>query len=127
MGQIDVTDLLHDPDLIDRLVLVRRSSSVGSNGQNAVKEEPVPTWGSVQPAGNKALARLPEALRVMNLMSFWIQATIVVDGTAQDGTSRYPDIIICKGIRYQVQKVFDYTNWGQGWSEGVCIQEKPTR
>ena len=127
MGQIDVSDLLADPDMIDRVILVRRAATVGTDGKNSVTEEQIPTWASVQPADNKAIQRLPEELRVMNLKSFHIKATIVSDGTAQDGTSRYPDVIIHKGIRYQVTKVFDWTNWGAGWSEGVCIQQKAAR
>lgn len=127
MGQIDVSDLLGDPDFIEKLVLIRRTATTLTTGQNSVTENPISTWGSVQPVDGKTLNRLPEAMRVESLKSFWIKATIVSDGTASDGTSRYPDVITHKGIRYQVRKVFDWTNWGSGWSEGVCVQEVPAR
>lgn len=122
MGQIDVSGLLLDPDFVDPVVLIHRTPTVNSYGQNVLSEQSVQTFGSVQPASGRTLQRLPEALRVANVSSFWIQAGIVADGSSQ-----YPDLISFKGQRYAVQVVFDWTNWGAGWCEGVCVREKPTQ
>ena len=121
MGSIDVTDLLADPDFVDALSLVHRVPNVDGFGRNQLSERSESTYGSVQPASGKTLQRLPEALRVANVSSFWIKGKIVSDGSCQ-----YPDVICFKGVRYAVQVVFDWTNWGQGWCEGTCVREKPT-
>lgn len=121
MGQIDVTELLLDPDFVDPVVLTHRKPLVDNFGQNTLTEQSFQTVGSVQPISGKTLARLPEALRIANVMSFWIQGTIVSDGNCQ-----YPDVISFKGVRFAVQMVFDWTNWGAGWCEGTCVREKPT-
>ncbi|MFI5416189.1 MAG: hypothetical protein ACHQXJ_02425 [Nitrososphaerales archaeon] len=121
MGTIDVSDILSDPDLVDPLVLVHRSAVVDSLGKNRLKESGVATYGSVQPASGKTLQRIPEAFRVANVMSFWIRGKIVSDGYAQ-----YPDIIVYKGTRFAVQLIFDWTNWGDGWTEGTAVREKPS-
>lgn len=122
MGNIDVTEILVDPDFIDPLVLIHRKPIVDSYGENTLTEQPVSTFGSVQPVSGKTLQRLPEALRVANVSSFWIKGKIVSDGSCQ-----YPDVISFRGSRYAVQMVFDWTNWGEGWCEGTCVREKPTQ
>lgn len=121
MGQIDVTEVLADPDFVDAITLIHRTPNVDDFGNNQLTERSEPTYGSVQPASGRTLQRLPEALRVANVSSFWVKGKIVSDGSCQ-----YPDIISFKGQRYAVQVVFDYTNWGEGWCEGTCVREKPT-
>lgn len=120
MAQIDVTELLTDPDFVDECTLIHRTTTVNTFGENVLTETPVVTVGSVQPASGKTLMRLPDALRSANVYSFWIKGEIVADGT-----SKYPDIISFKGKRYQVQTIFDWTNWGAGYSEGVAVAEVP--
>jgi hypothetical protein len=121
MGQIEVSDILLDPDFVDQLVLIHRKPCVNEFGQNSLQETAYQTYGCVQPISGKTLQRLPDALRIANVKSFWIQGKIVSDGTCQ-----YPDVIVSCGVRYAVQMVFDWTNWGAGWSEGTCVQERPT-
>jgi galactose-6-phosphate isomerase len=121
MAQIDVSDLLLDPDFINPVVLVHRKQLVNSTGEGRILEECENTVGSVQPASGKTLNRLPDALRIQNVSSFWIKAGIVADSSCQ-----YPDIIIFNNKRYVVQNVQDWTNFGAGWVEGTCIAESPT-
>jgi hypothetical protein len=119
LANIDVSELLSDPDFVDAVALVSRSAVVNGFGENKIEETCKNTVGSVQPASGKVIQRLPEALRVANVQSFWIKGPI-------KSNDPYPDIISFKGKRYQVQMVFDWTNWGEGWSEGTCVAEKPS-
>ena len=121
MGQIDVTDILADPDFTDPVTIIHRLSSVDQFGANQLSERSESTLGVVQPASGKTLARLPEAYRVGSVMSFWVQGKIVSDGSCQ-----YPDILVHKCQRYQVQTIMDWTNWGSGWCEGTAVREKPS-
>lgn len=122
MAEIDVTDLLVDPDFIDELILITRATTVNSYGENVVTETSTATVGSVQPASGKTLQRLPDALRVADVSSFWIKGVITADGSG-----KYPDLISFRGRRFQVQVVFDWTNYGEGWAEGTCVAEKPSQ
>ena len=79
------------------------------------------TVGSVQPASGKVVQRLPDALRVADISSFWVKGVITADGT-----TKYPDILVFQGRRYQVQTVADFSNYGQGYCEGTCVAEKPS-
>lgn len=120
MSRIDVSELLHDPDFVDNIELISRKPSVNQYGENSLQESCLKTVGSVQPASGKTIQRLPEALRVGNVSSFWFQGVIT---TSAPG--KYTDVLVFKGQRYQVQMVFDWSAWGAGWCEGTCIAEVP--
>jgi len=121
MAQIDVTELLHDPDFVDAIQLINRTPTVNARGENVISEVVVNSIGSVQPASGKTLQRLPEALRLADVSSFWFQG--VITATAP---GKYSSILVFKGKRYQVQNVLDWSNWGKGYSEGTCIAELPS-
>ncbi len=120
MAQIDVTELFTDPDFVDAMSLITRHPMVNTKGENFMNEVVLDSVGSVQPASGKTISRLPEALRVADVSSFWFKGEIVTSAL-----NKYPSIIVFKGKRYQVLQVDDWTNWGQGWCEGVCVAEKP--
>lgn len=120
MALIDVSELLTDPDFVDPISIIHRTQVVNSMGENTLTEAAVCTVGSVQPASGKTLMRLPEALRVANISSFWVKGKIVADGS-----TKYPDLLTFRGKRYQVQTVFDWSNYGQGYCEGTCVAENP--
>lgn len=120
MGRVDVSELLHDPDFVDKMSVISRVPTVNSKGQNSLKECAVDSVGSVQPASGKAIFRLPEELRVSNVMSFWFQGVITASAPG-----KYSSIIVFRGLRFQVQTVFDWTAFGAGWCEGTCVAEVP--
>lgn len=105
--------------MVDPVVLIHRNSFVDLYGENQLSETGFNTVGSVQPISGKTLQRIPEALRIADVMSFWIKGKII-----SDGKCKYPDIINFNGSRYAVQMVFDWTNWGDGYCEGTCVREK---
>lgn len=121
MALVDVTELLSDPDFVDPVTQIKRVSQANSFGENVITSVPFETIGSVQPASGKVINRLPEALRVADVKSFWIKGEI----TATE-PGKYTDIIVCKGKRYQVQSVQDWSNFGEGYCEGTCVMEKPS-
>lgn len=121
MAQINVTELLSDPDFIDKIALVERVPAVNSRGENTISEVSIPSFGVVQPASGKAIQRLPEALRVADMSSFWFKGEIIA---SEPG--KYTSILVFKCRRYQVVNVFDWTNWGEGWTEGLCVAEVPS-
>lgn len=120
MAQVDVTELLGDPDFIDAIQLIDRRPVVNNLGENILTDCVVNTVGSVQPAGERTVQRLPEALRVANLSNFWFRGTIVATAPG-----KYASVLVFKGVRYNVVQVFDWTNWGAGWCEGACVGVVP--
>lgn len=120
MAEIDVSELLSDPDFVDKMTVVTRKPFVNSKGENVLTDFPDESVGSVQPASGRVIQKLPEEFRVANVSSFWFRGRIIA---TEPG--KYSSIIVFKGLRYQVQAVFDWTNWGAGWCEGTCVAEVP--
>lgn len=121
MANIDVSELMSDPDFVDPIRLVTRRPKVNSLGENVLFEQVQDTFGSVQPANYRTVQKLPEALRVANVSSFWIKGKIVA---SEPG--KYASVIVFRGVRYQVQTVADWSNFGAGYTEGTCVAEKPS-
>lgn len=121
MAQIDVSDLLSDPDFVDQITVIRRKSVVNSRGENIIEETSICSYGSVQPSSAKTILRLPEALRSSDVRSFYLKLDIV-----QDSSSAYPDILVFAGKRFQVISQAPWLNFGQGWNEGICVAERPS-
>jgi hypothetical protein len=120
MAQIDVTELLLDPDFVDPIQVIRRATTVNQYGENVLVETTINTYGSVQPANFKELQRLPESLQAHDVRSFYLNLEIV-----QDASTAYPDVLVFKGKRYQVQTAAPWLNFGAGWNQGVCVGEVP--
>lgn len=120
MAQIDVSALLSDPDFTDSIQVLTRVPVVDSFGQNSITESTLNTIGSVQPASGKALLRIPEAAREANMSNFWFKGTIV-----SFAPGLYTSILVFRGMRFQVKNIFDWSNWGAGWTEGLCVAEVP--
>jgi hypothetical protein len=121
MAQVDVTDLLRDPDFVDKMTVITRTPFVNARGENSFKECQVDSVGSVQPASGRTIEKLPEAFRVANVSSFWFRGEIVATAP-----HKYASIIVFKEKRYQVQLVYDWSNFGAGYTEGTCVAEVPS-
>lgn len=120
MAGIDVSELLLDPDFVDALTLLPRTTSVNSRGKNVIVDGTlVNTFGSVQPANQKDLLRVPDAYRSRDVRAFFIKAEIPTDG----GTV-YPSIITFQNKRYQIISAENWLNYGEGWNKGLCVAEE---
>lgn len=121
MARIDVSQLLNDPDFVDNIVLINRQPSVNVFGENRARaDERINTVGSVQPADYQTVMKLPEAMRVANVYSFWMRGQIVA---SEPG--KYSSLIVYRGKTFQVQTVADWSNYGEGYTEGTCIAQVP--
>lgn len=120
MAEIDVTELMSDPDFVDPIRVITRVPYVDLFGQNHVEEDVLTSVGSVQPADFRTIQKLPEAMRVANLSAFWFKGIIIATAPG-----KYSSVLVFRGQRYQVQTVADWSNFGEGYTEGTCVQEIP--
>lgn len=121
MAQVDVTGLLSDPDFVDPIQVITRVPGVNSLGENFLTEMIIDSIGAVEPANFKTIQKLPESMRVANISSFWFKGAIIATAPG-----KYSSILVFKGVRYQVQTVADWSNFGEGYCEGTCIAEIPS-
>ncbi len=122
MANIDVSELLLDPDFVDAFTVVRTAVVVGSNGIAAQTETQIPgVLGSVQPAGGTTLANLPEATRAEGVKEVWTQ--FALRGPVEGGE---PDRILWQGKRLIVFKSDEYGHFGSGYYHAVLTIEGTT-
>jgi hypothetical protein len=118
MALLGVTELMTDPDFVDKMQVITRIPSITSGGENILLESSIFTVGSIQPADGRTINKIPESLRVENLSSFWFRGTIIASAPGL-----YPSILVFNYQRYQVKHIFDWSNFGAGYTEGVCVQQ----
>lgn len=115
MARIDVTDILLDPDFIDRLVCERIVQTVGNDGIASNTPTEVKFFGCVTNADGDRLERAPDGERVAS--------TIVVHSkfrlrAGKDGFSA--DIVRFGENRYTTVKLADYSHFGRGFVAATC-------
>lgn len=121
MANIDVSDLLDDPDLSDTFQVVRTTITVGNDGVSTKVEQILTAVGSVQPASGDTLALLPEASRVEGALEVWSRfAFQLADDTHE------ADRVLWRGRRALVIKRDDYGHYGSGYSHVTCVFEGTT-
>lgn len=121
MALVDVSDLLVDPDFVNDMSLIHRVPTIDIYGQQSLVETQVDTIGVAEPSSGRDLERLPDALRIKDVYTFWIKAQIVADGT-----SAYPDLILFNTNRYEVELILDWMNWAPGWCQCVAVRAAPS-
>jgi hypothetical protein len=121
MSLVDVTELLGDPDFVGPMQQITRVTQVDGLGQNILTECCNDTFGSIQPISGREIFKIPESMRVANMMTFWIKGVIKATSPG-----KYSDILVFNGCRFQVMTVNDWSAWGQGYSEGACVAEVPS-
>jgi galactose-6-phosphate isomerase len=116
MANIDVTDLLDDPDFIDNFTVNRFRHIVDDNGR-AVRASigAVTTHGSVQPSGGRTMNLMPDMTTVNGSIEIWTKYRLEV---ASD--TSYADIITWQNRHYEVRTVQPWTNYGKGFVHAIC-------
>lgn len=120
MALVDVSELLSDPDFVDPIEVITRVPTVDGLGQNSVSESTLSSFGSVQSVSGKELERIPEALRNLDVRSFFFKGTITATSPG-----KYSSVLVFRGARFQVKHVNDWSNYGAGYCEGFCVAEVP--
>jgi hypothetical protein len=120
--EIDVTDVLLDPDIAgEQLTVLRRVQTIGTNGVAVITETavmPAPV-GSVRPTGDNSLVR--EEAYQQQAKSIRVVTNFMLRGEARDGGVDYqPDVIVWKGSRFVVRTIEDYSQYGAGMIQADC-------
>jgi hypothetical protein len=119
MANVDVTDIVNDPDLTDSFKVVRSVEVVDDNGRAQMQPQTYPVFGVVQPASGRTLELMPEATRTSENIEIWTTFGIQ---EASDQTAA--DEIIWKNRHYVVTHVDPFDNWGAGYVHVVCTRKE---
>ena len=119
MAQIDVSDLLLDPDFTDRVTLIRRAATVDENGETVFSSTQMRITAVVQAGDSETLERMPDGARLSDLITVYYRGVLTAERVGG-----YADVIVWGGKRFQVKEVAeDFANWGKGWTKASCMIE----
>lgn len=120
MALIDVGFLLVDPDFIDKVTLIKRSSIINVYGEMSLIETATEIFASVQNSkGGEKLDRFVDSARLSDDIEVFYKGVLQAESPGG-----YADIILWKGKRYQVKLVAeDYINFGEGFTKAICFLE----
>ena len=121
MAELDVTEILSDPDLVDDIIVIRSVRSVGMNGIVTDTPGTFFTFGSLQPTPASTLRMLPESVRINGFITVVSPFRFVplTDTTA-------PDQVIWHNKTYRCRSCEDWTDWGLGMTISVLELTLPT-
>lgn len=116
MAQLDVSEILLDPDFMDTGLLCLRSVQVvGDNGRPTTTDTETRFAGVVTSDKGDILERLAVAERKKG--SITIHTIFRLTAGEGDTTA---DIVTWKGKRYTVSNVNDYKHFGRGFVCATC-------
>ncbi len=116
MANLDVSDVLCDPDLVDTgLVCVRSTETLSAGGIASFTPTNQRFAGVVTSDQGKTLERQAAGERVEGSIR------IITRFALQDGAAgQTADTVLWRGRTYTVAQVQDYSNFGRGFVQAKC-------
>jgi hypothetical protein len=121
MADLDVSELMSDPDFCDTVQLIRRTSDTNDQGRNVLIEaDPLSVSMVVQGLQAIDFKRYPDLVNFDGARAFWYSGTLLAESESQ-----YSDIVVFNGLRYQIHKIDeDFRNYGNGFVKAFGALEK---
>lgn len=117
MAQLDVTEILLDPDFMDTgLVCKRSTQTVGDNGRATNTATSTPFAGVVTSDKGDILERIAGGERKKGSITIHTMFRL----TAGSGEDSIADIVTWQGRDYTVSNVNDYSHFGRGFVAASC-------
>lgn len=117
MAQLDVSEVIDDPDFADPIVIVRRRQTVDHHGRASVRETRVNAIGVIIQASGETLMREPEGASIRAGVGIDVYTKTAV----APANGRYDaDEIEWQSQRYTVESVKDWSNFGVGFYVASC-------
>lgn len=115
MAQLDVTDIVLDPDFIDRLQCERQTQVIGDDGIATSTTQLITFVGVVTNDSGDKLKRGAAGERVSGNITVHSRTKLIAGA---DGIPA--DIVNFNGRRYTVSAVSDYSHFGRGFVAATC-------
>ena len=116
MPQLDVSDILLDPDFVDRtLVATRNTQTVGDNGLAANSSQAFPFYGVVTNDKGDLLRRRAEGEHIEGSINIYTRFRLT-NGKGDISA----DVVSWQGSSYTVSAVSDYSTYGRGFVSATC-------
>lgn len=122
MALLDVSEILNDPDLVDRFDVVRRMETVGTNGRSTTSSQTFKgIIGVVTASSPNDIDRQEnyQAMpRIISVVTKFRLRSIV--------NNEQPDIVVWRGSNYLVRQIDQYPQFGNGFVQAECASMDKT-
>lgn len=116
MPDLDVTDILGDPDIGgEPISIIRALRNVDIHGITVDAPYQIATYGNVQPASGEQLRQLPEEQRDEATISVFVPVMLI-----PLSRSNAPDLVVYDNQTYRVMIANNFGHYGQGYWHGIC-------
>lgn len=115
MANLDVSDVLIDPDFMDALICHRNAVVVGSNGRNQTQSTSTPFYGVVTTNSGLNMDRREDGTIIKGAINIHTQFALLSGDSGHKA-----DEIEWKGKRYIVSQILDNQHYGAGFVKAIC-------
>lgn len=115
MADLDVTEILDDPDFADTLTCERRTQTVGANGLATVTTASFTFPAVVTQGGGDQVNRRAEGAYITGSITVHSVFPLNEGSPGQDA-----DVVTWQGRRYTVTTVASWSNFGAGFTAAEC-------
>ena len=117
MPALDVTDILTDPDFVDRFTVTRFIQTISSGGVASNAATVVHNVSGVVTANdNINLLKMPDGEMLSGSITIHTKFRLTNGGGTNDA-----DIVTWHGRTYQVKTIGDWSGFGAGFISAICI------
>lgn len=123
MSQLDVTDLLLDPDVAgETFDVLRREQILNGFGRYELGVTVVAgVRGAVFPSGDNSLAREEAYQKQEKSLTVVTQYRLRGEAQESGGQQYQPDVVRWRGSHFLVRSVSDFSRYGAGFVEAECV------
>lgn len=116
MAQLDVSDILTDPEFMDRFTVVRNLQTINDKGRAVNTEDQTPARGVITANNGMQLNRQPDGSLVNGAITIHTRYRLISGADGRDA-----DEVIWQCTRYIVDNVSDYSHYGRGFVAASCV------
>jgi hypothetical protein len=115
LANLDVSELLDDPDFCDHFRFIRRIETVDDKGRAVATERRLYGYGSVQPLSGRTLQLMPALANVSGSIEIWTKTPLQTQTK-----TLMPDVVEWRGNHYLISAIpGDFSNFGRGFQRYV--------
>jgi hypothetical protein len=120
MPALDVTDILTDPDFADLFTVTRFVQTVTAGGMASNASNIINNVSGVVTANDDIdLLKMPEGELLSGSITIITKFRLTNGSGAQDA-----DVVTWHGRTYQVKTIGDWSGFGAGFIEAICVLNK---
>jgi hypothetical protein len=115
LANLDLSELMEDPDFCDNFQFIRQVETVGENGRASVSKTRMYGYGAILPLSGRTLQLMPALANSSGTIEIWSKTPLQ---TQTAGLK--PDLVEWRGNQYQVTAIpGDFSNFGEGFRKYV--------